>query len=413
MKQFKDKSVARALRGIAATVFFFAGITSADAQIQFDGGYYCSPISKKFSSTGKPQIVFDNGEGMANIYDDNLNFIKQISYTRKAVPRKVVTEKRLIIPGEYTDITVESWTVPVTRLEEAKEIAYSYGAESHTKSGNVHTFLPIELPEQGEYIKYVYVEGETEMTVYTMYRSPKYSDWQVTDVETSTESYYGNDDYYMYNYDEEIVNDDASFNITQTLFNNDDKYEYLSPVYELGDIPSYVNESDYVYIYNEDFPTTRESTYYGEVVRTDVKSEDGNVVYTIPDDVDRFIVLGGKTYCVVEESMNDGGYKYIFYLIDRQSNSIKAVQEQTSNVKISPRMAGHGEMITVETGEDMVGQQREVVVTAMDGRVINRVVVPAGETVTRISTSRMGSGTYNFTVLSNGKKLENGKIIIR
>ena len=98
-------------------------------------------------------------------------------------------------------------------------------------------------------------------------------------------------------------------------------------------------------------------------------------------------------------------------MIDSQANAIQAVS--VDFVKIFPRMAGRGESITVETSSDAAGQRREVVVTAMDGRIVSRVAVPAGETVTRISTSRMAGGVYNFTVYAGGKKIENGKIVIR
>lgn len=62
---------------------------------------------------------------------------------------------------------------------------------------------------------------------------------------------------------------------------------------------------------------------------------------------------------------------------------------------------------------DVCSEDGQVVVTAMDGRVVTRVAIPSGETTTRINTSRMGGGVYNFTVVADGKKLENGKIIIR
>lgn len=64
---------------------------------------------------------------------------------------KVVTEERLVIPGEYTE-TEEHWdSGTVTGLDEVVELARGWGFESHIKKGSVHTFLPVELPEEGNY----------------------------------------------------------------------------------------------------------------------------------------------------------------------------------------------------------------------------------------------------------------------
>ena len=104
-------------------------------------------------------------------------------------------------------------------------------------------------------------------------------------------------------------------------------------------------------------------------------------------------------------------YTTIIYEIDRKTNSIKEVRSDLVN--IFPRLAHRNDNITIETGEANAGKRCEVVVTAMDGRIIEHRVIPAGETKTQINASRFGGGAYNFTVYSEGRKLDNGKIIIR
>ncbi len=140
-------------------------------------------------------------------------------------------------------------------------------------------------------------------------------------------------------------------------------------------------------------------------------SEDGNVIMSIPgNNINSFFLYGGKLYACIIEYTPDSE-KESLYAIDAQTNAIQTVQADF--VKIFPRMAGRGESITVETAGEAAGQRREVVVTAMDGRIVSRVAVPAGETVTHINTSRMAGGVYNFTVYAGGKNIENGKIVIR
>lgn len=62
--------------------------------------------------------------------------------------------------------------------------------------------------------------------MYHIIRYPKYSDWQVTDEQTVENSYHIPTPF-IYNCDADIVTGDTRFFFTQTMFNNDDKYEYI------------------------------------------------------------------------------------------------------------------------------------------------------------------------------------------
>lgn len=393
------------LRGMAVAVCLVAGVMPAEA----DDHHYV--ISKKFSYSGKPQIsAMDIETNTASIYDENMNLVKTVSYKAPKSYTKTVTEERLIVPGEYNDIIQNELQRPVSDLDEVIDIANATDLKSHTKKGNVHTFLPIELPE-GEvcYYKIVYTEGEDHYMQYYIYREPKYSDWQVTDEQTVEDSYHIPNQF-IYNYDADIVTGDTRFFFTQTMFNNDDKYEYIVPVYEMEKDGS-TNETDFAWQGNERIAVKRKTHYYSKTVRHDVMSEDGNVIMSIHAYIlYRFFLYGGKVYVCTLEYTPDGK-KESFYAIDAQTNAIQTVQADF--VKIFPRMAGRGESITVETAGEAAGQRREVVVTSMDGRIVSRVAVPAGETVTHINTSRMAGGVYNFTVYAGGKNIENGKIVIR
>lgn len=407
MKCTIENSMRHMLRGMAVAVCLVAGVMPAEA----DGINHHYVISKKFSYSGKPQIsVIDRETNTASIYDENMNLVKTVSYKAPKTYTKIVTEERLIVPGEYVDSMQDEHYTPVSGLEEVIIIANASDLKSHTKKGNVHTFLPIELPEgEGGYSKIIYTEGEDHFMLYYIHRYPKYSDWQVTDERTHENSYEFNYQY-LYNYDADIIADDNEFFLTQTMFNNDDKYEYVAPVYEIAK-EGHLYNSDYVWHGNERIEIKRETRYYSQAVRYDVMSEDGNVIMSIHANVlDFFFLYGGKVYACTLEYTPDGE-KESFYAIDSQTNAIQTVQADF--VKIFPRMAGRGESITVETAVEAAGQRREVVVTSMDGRIVSRVAVPAGETVTHINTSRMAGGVYNFTVYAGGKNMENGKIVIR
>lgn len=398
-----------------ATALMAVSILPARAQVLTTDNTYFEIIPGRFSATGHPQLTFTRSEAngySAEIYDDSFTLVKGINFVGSEYKTKVVTEERLVIPGEYTE-TEEHWSSgTVTGLDEVVELARGWGLESHTKKGSVHTFLPVELPEEGNYHKIVYTEGEDHFIEYNVNRYPKYSDWQVTGETVNTDIDVPKT-LWISDYDVSVPGDDIGCVLTQSLFNSDDKYEYLVAVYELNGEPSdNIDQLDGVWQGNEYICIKRRLTYNCTCVRNDVCSEDGQVVASLPGGyINGVFLFGGKTYINIHQSGGDKGGASVIYEINPQSNSVKAVHAGT--VKIFPRAAGRGESITVETGAGTAGMRREVVVTAIDGRVVTRVAIPSGETTTRINTSRMGGGVYNFTVVADGKKLENGKIIIR
>lgn len=410
----------KTLRGAAVVALLAAGVMPMQAQTTITSNdYELKSINKRFSYTGRPQLLFskdyNENKRTVQIYDDNLELLKEFTCTPGEDKRKIITEERLVIPGEYDDIVVNEWPVQIDGgLDEMITFATNMGLDSHTKQGNVHTFMPSELPE-GEgtsYTKLVYTEGTTEYTEYHIQRIQKYSDWQVTD--ERTEIYYRFEDLYLHNFDNDIVAEAQYYGdgfFTQTMFNTDDKYEYLVPVYELSTTTGDIRDLDWAWRPdNEQISIKREVSYYSEQTATNVVSEDGNVIHTFPGEVDRVVVIGGKTYAVaLNYAASD--YELTFYEINPTSSSVKAVR--TSGVKISPRALRRSESVTIETGETDAEVSREVVVTSADGRVIDRRTIPAGITGTQISTARMASGLYNFTVYANGKRLDNGKIIVR
>ena len=99
------------------------------------------------------------------------------------------------------------------------------------------------------------------------------------------------------------------------------------------------------------------------------------------------------------------------YEIDGLRNSVKEISASALN--IFPRSVRRNETVTVETGEETVNEKREIVVTSTDGSVMERRSIPAGEKGIQMGTSRLSAGVYNFTVYSKGKRVDNGKIVVR
>ena len=114
-------------------------------------------------------------------------------------------------------------------------------------------------------------------------------------------------------------------NVTQTLFNDDEAYELIQPVY---------GESRVVW-YNEDF--TQRTIYINHfVTEYNIVDENGKVLYAIkPNAGHRFrsfaavLTLGNKCYFVVimHEMASGSDGVACFYEINKSENSVKLVRE--------------------------------------------------------------------------------------
>ena len=385
-----------------------------------------SVLPKKFSYTGKPQIVAceeddENGNTTVHIYDETLAETKTF-----AVPGfiggRTVCEERFFVPGEYRDTIVSSYTCYVDNLDEAIRFATAQGAESHTKKGDLHTFAPLEIrePEHGTdeitYIRYIYREGESEMTVCEVRRLPVYSDWKQTSDEVYYDSFTDSAPS-IFNCDAEIIADDVICELTQTLFNSDEKYEYLMPVTEWVSEPNTLEEG-FVYLGGEPFCTLRRHIYEVKMTGYKVMNEDGAVLNTFDaggDDNDLYyyddfclVMLGGKVY--FSFSTPNG---YTFYEIDSINSSVRKVL--ITPVSIYPRMVRSraDERVTIEAGGELASRRREVMVTDMNGRLVQSHAIAPGCTSIQVATGRLQPGIYNFTVSADGRRVDNGKIIVR
>lgn len=218
-------------------------------------------------------------------------------------------------------------------------------------------------------------------------------------------------------------NPDDKFILTQTLFNSDDKYEYIIPKVELTDISDYVSiapggdiqtlvlsrselVSDYAY-----------PTYKG----FQVVSSDGTVLHDISftggfwmNEYDcneiNIITLGGKDYLVV------GGYvegkdgeninSMMFYRINRQTSSLHEVK----SVPVSMRVKQQESTINVQLSD--TSEASEIIMTNSIGKTIAKKYVPAGESMATFKAS-IPKGVYNITRFQHGQNIENGKIVLK
>ena len=200
--------------------------------------------------------------------------------------------------------------------------------------------------------------------------------------------------------------------VTQTLFNNDEEYEYIQPIYEYRE-EKYENDRDddggIDYIMMDYLPSLvgfKIMTVTGEELQRvdlDTRFEYYGMSYILK--------INGKYYLALEGVFVDSEcYTYI-YKINRETSSIQQVGAPIKGMSVSPRTQGRGGSFTVELDGES-NAEREVFVTDAAGRTVWRQTVPAGQKTVRISASRLGRG-LNVVTVRGGKQGESCKVIVK
>ena len=187
---------------------------------------------------------------------------------------------------------------------------------------------------------------------------------------------------------------------TQTLFNNDEKFEYVTK------IKQYVQD---------DYGSNTEVT-----VGLNIVSEDGTILQTLTlpegrkgSSYPRIYEIGRNYYIAFGEFRDKDGFRYTdFCKINKDASdpSKVSISTEPKRMSVSPRMVGRNEDITVaaET-EDL----RDVVVTDASGRRVYSTRVGDGQRAVRINANRLTPGMNVVNVKdANGKK-EDFKVIVK
>lgn len=198
--------------------------------------------------------------------------------------------------------------------------------------------------------------------------------------------------------------------ISQNLFNNDDKWEFVlipnAISYEVVD-GFLTNEDGYIYL-------ERRQTTSDDDCDMLVINQDGTVLNKIKfdgrmDDEDFDVLrMDGKTYLKVtieDENYDDWD---CLYLYDNLGNGVQKVA--SGRVKVSPAIVNRGEGVDVEL--DAKAKNSSVTVTSVDGKVL--MVQPVNDhNQMRIDTSRLSKGLYNVTVREQGKAHKTERFIVK
>ena len=256
-----------------------------------------------------------------------------------------------------------------------------------------------------------------------------YGEWEETGEREETE-----DDPQLYslgfiNYD----NDDPSSTwieygdgicLSQTLFNNDAKYEYITFPYQL-------EEWEPAGIHNPQGPidqsgnyTEYRSIYFLSTYRSfNIMSEDGTVlqIVTFPTGfkmVERVhaqvIQLANECYFLCYGNINDQG-TILVYKINRSSVGA-SVEQVCAPIKVGvyPNLVNRNQTITIQlSGDNAAKTAIDVEVVNMSGQVTDRQTISAGQTHTQIRANKFSTGMNIVNLLQNGKTIGTQRVVVK
>lgn len=264
----------------------------------------------------------------------------------------------------------------------------------------------------------VTVNAEDEVTV-------EYGEWVETSTSPYKEAEYRGLGFLDYD-SQSIAGDIDGFGdgicLSQTLFNTDDKYEYLSFPHELREeyeddsyTPDYYAPGTYTeikYFYQSDFYKS-----------FNVMSEDGTILQTVTfpngfeminDVTAQIIQLSGEFYILCQGEMNDNATLLIYKL--NRSSVGASVEQVCAPIKASafPSIANRNQMITIQlSGDNADNSRTNLQVIDMQGKVLNRQTIPAGQTRTTIPAHRLSNGMNLIKITQGSKNIGTEKVIVK
>lgn len=211
----------------------------------------------------------------------------------------------------------------------------------------------------------------------------------------------------FYDFDNSSGNEDGELNLTlsQTLFNNDTKYEYIQYVTK-----TFTGISDNGQEYTTVLP-----------IGFKIVDEDGKDLQLIlaPFEVtiDKNFYVSGiikandKYFIqVYEYSGYDDSYYYLYPVNRNTANGISPIGAPIK-VKASPSLARRGQTVTVQLDDDAT-RERTVTVTNAAGQCVWRGTAKPGQKTVTISTDRLSHGV-NIVNVEGESARATCKLIVR
>ncbi len=229
--------------------------------------------------------------------------------------------------------------------------------------------------------------------------------WETISEETNDVYGFAKDLEY-YNFDNSTNSADMDFEISQTLFNDDSKWEYVVEKYG----PTEIEYTDYRI---DDFDNgraiiCRTARYEHSIEGFSIMNEDGAEVGFIakPEgesylDLYDVVVIGNKKY------LRADGFDY-YYLFDLDNlGSAALVVERKDNM----RVVSQGDVVEIILPKNAANG--EVGIVGMNGQTLGRQKVGDGQSRARFNSANLAKGVYNATFTHKNGKRESQKFVVK
>lgn len=409
-------------------------------------------IPKEFTYKDIPLMILkDNSdENKLLIYDENLNVTKTLSLENNNTFNYQLTYQdmtREVVAVEETGKTVsckyssyeefieketainpkfnESQLIITTQENGDKIISFDYSYYDYGPSNDRMYFAYDYFGKK--YPKFYLVLSNGSMTGYTTNYTVTYSEWKVAGThaeeiqKTLKRLHLCN-----INLNKGDERNDYFFEMSQTLFNEDEKFEYLIPKYELSSNYNGPSMEGSEPSYDETITTTQtmviSENRYETLTGFQVVSESGEIIKDLnfdsdfTGDIDSYsdyafvITIGSNTYLAFN-GYSDNKSATIFYKIDKSSTDIKQVMKVPASMKLSPTIAEKNTPINISLGDDNKTGS-DIVVVSTNGAKVKKQTIPAGQTSAQMYIPN-NTGVYCVSRVQNNKVTDTRKVIIK
>lgn len=387
------------------------------------------------TSNGQPAIIgYTNNMKTAKILDGNLNVVKQINLKTDTYVNSSYYETTTVMPtgaefDEYDridDVWEVQWetrmtATDLTTMKEKLSLKLDCSVDSLNgfidQKGNISCFGYKQYCWNEEVLGKKYPEEYYTIIDGTVYKVGvwryKYTfnqadidnaEWKPESESESESCGVGYIEFGFHDYDINMLYGCTPY-LTQTIFNDDDKWEYLLP--KFGPVEKTVEEWS---IEGTDSSLGVKLRRYvserQECIGSIIYNEDGTEVGTL-DGTGYEVYLykvGGAYFISSRTRTDDGHYGEIFYKYDRTTTSVKKIAQSTGK---SARIAVDGRTITVDADG---GDVDEAILYNMTG---SKVASARGGKSLTINADGMPGGVYNVATKNGGRITGAQKIVLK
>lgn len=413
---------------------------------------FCMSIPKEYTYSHKPLLLMrgEDDDKYVMVYDENIDLVEKITMDKHQAFNYTLSYNTETRDVKSVDKTETSKRDIYSAFEDWKQRQLDFDPNLSSsdfiisKQENGDSIISVALHDD-YYIRQMYFGYDYFGTKYQrrywlcsngkMYQcdatyNVSYTEWKSAGI-TQTEYSKDVDKIFLknMNLDNGSGEEGTFFDVSQTLFNQDEAFEYLVPKYALS-ANSTGGNNDVVIggnnPYDDNIVLSR-STIASEksnvvMVGFQVVSSNGNVVKDLDFDggfetnleydnpVGALITIGGNVYIAFNGYAN-GEECSVFYKVDRTSTNIQKVKSAPASMRIFPSVTNKNTAITVDLNDDNVGGS-ELIVYSSTGIAVNKISVPANQKSTTFSVNA-STGVYNVVRIHKNQAKEVKKIIIR